>query len=318
MSSPTVVIGSDEHATRALLSVLPAPREAQVVQLGALQRDALLGLPVAAVAHYPDVDVQGLAASDLADLVERHAPASGLVVLDSAQWSRDVAGYLAHRRGAAVVWAVDRVAERDGGAIAEHVVLGGSHRLVHRLAPDDGLTVVLAKPVGAVEQRAPSVPALTVQPLPPVRSLVRELARTPHRRHGLPLAQARIVVCIGRGIGDAEHVPLFERLAAHLGGALAATRVVVDRGWLPFAHQVGQTGETVAPDLYLGFGVSGAAQHLAGIRASRHIVAINTDPDAPLCRLADVVVAGDAVEVATRLLATDARLQPATSLSSIT
>jgi electron transfer flavoprotein alpha subunit len=130
------------------------------------------------------------------------------------------------------------------------------------------------------------------------------------------LSQADVVVCIGVGIGDAAHVELFERLAERIGAAVGATRAVVDRGWLPFACQVGQTGETVAPQLYLGFGVSGAAQHLAGMRAAKRVVAINMDPDAPLCQLADIVVRGDAVDVARRLLAIVGDPIPTTSPSA--
>jgi electron transfer flavoprotein alpha subunit len=107
---------------------------------------------------------------------------------------------------------------------------------------------------------------------------------------------------VGRGIGSAERLPLFRELAERLHAALGASRVVVDAGWLPFAHQVGQTGTAVAPDLYLAFGISGAIQHLAGMRASKQVVAINTDREATLCRLADLVIEGDATEVAERLL----------------
>jgi electron transfer flavoprotein alpha subunit len=119
---------------------------------------------------------------------------------------------------------------------------------------------------------------------------------------GPALSSARIVVAVGRGIGDPAHLPLFRALADRLGAALGASRVVVDAGWLPFAHQVGQTGTSVSPDLYLAFGISGAVQHLAGMRGSSRVIAVNTDRDAPLCRLADLVVQGDAVHVATQLL----------------
>jgi len=127
-------------------------------------------------------------------------------------------------------------------------------------------------------------------------------SRCGHTSDEVQLAGAAVVVAVGRGIGGPERLPLFRELAQTLGAALGATRVVVDHDWLPFAHQIGQTGAVIAPEVYLGFGVSGAAQHAAGMRDSRTIVAINTDPAAPLAGLADVVVNADAAEVATHVL----------------
>jgi electron transfer flavoprotein alpha subunit len=305
MLTRAAVIGADERSTRALLSVLPPDEPVLAVQLGPIGEAAIRRLPVAAVAHNPDVDVQQVAAADLADLIAGRVPAAGVVVLDSAQWSRDVAGCLAQRHGAAVVWAVDRISFDFSAVLADRVVLGGSHRLVHRIDPRAGMTIVLAKPISADNRLAQRPPAVTVAPTPfvPARVRVRAIESRELDGSAVVLPAARVVVCIGRGIGGADHVPLFAALAARLGGALGATRAAVDAGWLPFAHQIGQTGETVAPDLYLGFGVSGAAQHLAGMRESKRIVAINTDVDAALCRFADVVVEGSAVEVGTRLLA---------------
>jgi electron transfer flavoprotein alpha subunit len=130
---------------------------------------------------------------------------------------------------------------------------------------------------------------------------------------GPNLASANVIVAVGRGIGGPENLPVFEALSRRLGAALGASRVVVDAGWLPFSHQVGQTGTSVSPDLYLAFGISGAVQHLAGMRGSDRVVAINTDPDAAICRVADVVIIGDAVEVATGLLE---RLQRTTRVAA--
>jgi len=111
------------------------------------------------------------------------------------------------------------------------------------------------------------------------------------------LGEADIVVVVGRGIKKAENIPLVRALADSLGAALGASRDVIDRGWLSYPHQVGLSGQTISPKLYIGIGVSGAIQHLAGMQTSESIVAINSDSDAPIFRVADFGIVGDLFEV---------------------
>ncbi len=111
------------------------------------------------------------------------------------------------------------------------------------------------------------------------------------------LQDADLVVAIGRGIKRAESVPLLDELAETMGAALGASREVVDRGWLSYPHQIGLSGKTVTPRLYLGVGVSGSIQHLAGMQTSEHIIAINSDPDAQIFRVAELGIVGDLFEV---------------------
>jgi electron transfer flavoprotein alpha subunit len=113
--------------------------------------------------------------------------------------------------------------------------------------------------------------------------------------HGL--TDSEIVVSVGRGIKKAENLPLIESLAETLDAAVGATRDVVDRGWLSYPHQVGLSGKTITPALYVAVGLSGSIQHLAGMQTAETIVAINSDPDAPIFNVADIGIVGDLFEV---------------------
>ena len=299
------VVASEENVADRLLGLVPPTSPVRVVLIGtlgelspscaALPADELIrsSLPLDAPA-----DVAGPV---LRDLVEQ----SSVVLLDSSQASRDLAGWLCAVSDVALVWAADGLRSVDGGIEVDRVVAGGNYRLVHRVAV--GRTaVVLAKPTqaastqGRVRAAAARVSVLdTVAPTPLVRSSAVDGHGT---GGGVPLAAARTVISIGRGIGSADRVATYRELADRLGAAVGASRVVVDSGWVPFSHQVGQTGTAVAPELYVAFGISGAIQHLAGMRSSQTVVAINTDPEAPIIQLADLVIRADANDVADALL----------------
>ena len=111
------------------------------------------------------------------------------------------------------------------------------------------------------------------------------------------MSAAQIIVAVGRGIREAENIPIVEKLAAALGAELAASRPICDAGWLPMERQVGSSGQTVSPKLYLAVGISGAIQHVVGMKGSQCIVAINKDPEAPIFEVADYGIVGDLFEV---------------------
>jgi electron transfer flavoprotein alpha subunit len=128
---------------------------------------------------------------------------------------------------------------------------------------------------------------------------IRTTASEPFRASSqtVDLASAPLIVSVGRGIKDESNIPLAQALATTLGAELAASRPICDAGWLPMERQVGSSGQTVAPKLYLAIGISGAIQHLVGIKGSQCIVAINKDPHAPILEIADYAIVGDLFEV---------------------
>ncbi len=118
----------------------------------------------------------------------------------------------------------------------------------------------------------------------------------------MDLGAAEIIVSVGRGIKEAENIELVQKLATALGAELAASRPICDNGWLPMERQVGSSGQTVAPKLYLAIGISGAIQHLVGMKGSKTIVAINKDPEAPIFEIADYGIVGDLFQVVPALI----------------
>jgi electron transfer flavoprotein alpha subunit len=128
---------------------------------------------------------------------------------------------------------------------------------------------------------------------------IRQIPEAPFREaeRAVDLTAAEIIVSVGRGIGEKEKIPVVEDLARALGAELAASRPICDAGWLPMERQVGSSGQTVSPKVYVAVGISGAIQHLVGMKGSKTIVAINRDPNAPIFEVADYGIVGDLFEV---------------------
>lgn len=167
--------------------------------------------------------------------------------------------------------------------------------------PDVETVVLLLRPTIWEPTSEPGVPKRRAFELPPGADRVR------HRAYVLPtvgdvdIAAAEFVLAIGRGIGERENIASFEALAARLGAVLGSSRPLVDAGWMPASRQVGQSGNTVKPKLYLAFGISGAVQHIAGMKGSGTIVAVNSDPDAAIFGVADYGVVADLFDVVDEL-----------------
>ena len=148
---------------------------------------------------------------------------------------------------------------------------------------------------------AAAVETLTIPDLGATGS-ARVTNRFVEESDGPKLDEAGIVVSGGRGLGEAENFQMIEDLAGKLGGAAGASRAIVDAGWVPYSYQVGQTGKVVKPDVYIAAGISGATQHMVGMKGSKTIIAINKDPEAPIFSIADLGIVGDVHKVLPALL----------------
>lgn len=230
----------------------------------------------------------------LAGLVEEHHP--DLILFPTSYDARDVAGRLQARTGSTLMANVTDILDPDR---ARTEILGGIKIVdVELKGPSPKLLIVRpqsfdAKPSGGTAE------------VVDVKADVPDELRTAERteRHeeaatGPRLESAKVVVAGGRGLGGPDAFEQLDRLAAAIGNAaVGASRAAVDAGWVPYSYQIGQTGKTVKPEVYLCAGISGALQHLVGMKGAKRIVAITKDPDAPILKIADLGVVGDLFQV---------------------
>jgi electron transfer flavoprotein alpha subunit len=226
------------------------------------------------------------------------------VVISNSVDGRDVAGRFAARVGAGLAVDTVGVGRDEEGIVARHSVYGGAYDV--ESAVSQGLLIVTVRQ-GAVDVRLNAAP-LQMVPLevawsgaPAAELSGFEAAAASSTRP--ELRGAAIVVSGGRGLGSQENFALVEQLADALGAAVGASRAAVDAGYVPQSHQVGQTGVSVSPQLYVALGISGATQHKAGMQTSKTIVAINKDADAPIFEIADFGIVGDVFTVVPKLVA---------------
>jgi electron transfer flavoprotein alpha subunit len=241
----------------------------------------------------------------LQSVIEQMSPT--LVFFPHTYQTRDFAPALAARLSRPLVTDVVAQRSQDGGAVFTRPVFQG--KLSADVQPTGPAPHLVTFQIGAFRADAASkgdAPA-------PVRGLdvaidvstIRQKPEAPFKeaRQAVDLSQAERIVAVGRGIKGQEHLKIAQDLAQALGAEIAASRPICDAGWLPMDRQVGSSGQTVAPRLYVALGISGAIQHLVGMKGARTIVAINKDPDAPIFEVADYGIAGDLFEIVPALIA---------------
>jgi electron transfer flavoprotein alpha subunit len=241
-------------------------------------------------------------ASAIAALIEREG-APDAVLIPTSYDGRDVAGRLSARLDRPVLTNVIGLRD-DDGIVTEHPVFGGSLTVSAKFTSDGpGIIVVRAKSFPAEPAGRPSASVVSAAPSE-LGSTGGAIIVTSHveERTGPKLEDATVVVSGGRGLGDASAYAMIEELANLLHGAAGASRAIVDAGWVPYSHQVGQTGKTVKPLVYIACGISGATQHMVGMKGSKNIVAINKDADAPIFQIADLGIVGDVHKVLPALI----------------
>jgi electron transfer flavoprotein alpha subunit len=214
----------------------------------------------------------------------------------------EIGAGLTARLNAGVTMEVTEVKVADGKLVAERPVLQDSAIVDVGYVDEPGIIIGRLNAFDAVERDGGSAEVIDVDvELSEWSGRAKMMKRGEQRGDDVNIEDADILVGGGRGLGEADNFKLAEELAGALGGAVAATRAVVDAGWYPYAAQIGQTGKTVAPKLYLAAGISGAIQHKVGMQSSENILAINKDPNAPIFEFCDLGIVGDLHKILPKL-----------------
>ena len=280
--------------------------EAVALGAGAKEAAAILGKHGAKVVYVNedkafDDFIAEPATDALAALYKAQSP--DLILFGFTPDSRDVAGRLAARLDVGLISNAGDVDAKDGGFVASVPYFGGAK--VASMRANKKPAIILIRP----KSFEPSENGGTAE----IKEVDAAIGADSKRAHivervveaseKVKLEDAKVVISGGRGMGGPDNFPLLEALAGALGGAVGASRAVVDAGWVPYSMQVGQTGKSVRPGVYIAVGISGAMQHTVGMKASKIIIAINKDAEAPIMKMADLGVVGDALKIVPALTA---------------
>ena len=241
------------------------------------------------------------AAETVVELIQKYSPA--VMLFASSYAGRDLVAILSARLDCGAITDVGDFQLKDGSIEATIPALGASYQNTSTLV-SQGTKLLVVRPKSfepkineqplAVEE----VPAATDEGLRKVHMKERVVVK----REGPSLEGAKIVISGGRGLKGEEQFSILKELADVLGAAVGASRAAVDAGWVPYAMQIGQTGKTVKPDVYFAVGISGAVQHLSGMKTSKYIITINKDPEAPIFQYSDFGIVGDLFKVVPQLI----------------
>ncbi len=245
-----------------------------------------------------------IAASAIAAVLQG-GDAPDAILLATSYEGRDVAGRLSVKLDAPVITNVVDLVERDGGLAGVEPIFGGTTNVTTRFTTDK-VGIFLVRPKSFAAAEAPSGAAAPTEELAAGDVGATGAAVVTNRfveeKTGPSLDDAAVVVAGGRGIGEKDRYEMVETLAKLLGAAPGASRAIVDAGWVPYSYQVGQTGKVVKPNVYIAAGISGATQHLVGMKGSKNIIAINKDAEAPIFSVADLGIVGDVHKVLPALI----------------
>jgi len=275
-----------------VVGVCPAADDPGLAALGDAGADQVI---LAANAGFAKYDASGYAVA-VAQAAEKVKPSA--ILFPASSMGKDLAPRVAARLGAGLATDCTALVVENGGLIASRPVFAG--KAIQKVRFPRTPAIASLRPrvfaPGAGHGKPGTVEKMDVAwDSAAAKAKIVEVAAAAAAQ--VDLTEAEIIVSGGRGLQGPEHFKVVEELAAALGATVGASRAVVDAGWRPHSDQVGQTGKTVSPKLYVAIGISGAIQHLAGMSSSRCIVAINKDPDAPIFKVADYGVVGDLFEV---------------------
>ena len=285
-------------AAHNLASQLNLEAEAVVVGNDISNINEISSYGINKIIHFKSADLANYSSSGYKDIVTNYAKETDAdyIILSNTSLGKDLTPRIAVGLEAGCLIDCTNLDASSGELIATRPIYAGKALIDIKCNSEKKVITIRPNVFKAQRIENPAAPEITVKEVssPNLKTKVIEFKKSEGK---LDVAEADIIVSGGRGLKAPENFHLVEELADSLGAAVGASRAVVDAGWRPHREQVGQTGKTVSPNLYVACGISGAVQHLAGMSSSKYIVAINKDKDAPIFTVADYGIAGDALEI---------------------